>query len=277
MGTKTKKSSATSKITTVLPGDDLTEHILLPPTASENPKTTKTKASPKLGTGLSYNPQTTRITSTLAGRLRYVPANNTYHVLTNTKKYIPQINDRIIGIVEEKISAEYYRVNIFGPHPALLHTLSFENATKRNKPNLNAGSLLYCRVESCVADSDTILSCKVNDGNNDGGAKRKDWMTDEGTYGELKGGVNTRISLGLARELLLPDNVVVDALASSRTSSASGGEPMAFEIAVGVNGVLWVHSTSPECTVVILNAIKNSEVLNEEQVRGMVKNVVSTL
>eukprot|EP00957_Ditylum_brightwellii_P050401 3821974-Ditylum_brightwellii.AAC.1 len=102
-------------------------------------------------------------------------------------------------------------------------------------------------------------------------------MTDKGTYGELKGGANARISLGLTRELLLTDNAIVDASALLHIFSASDGEPIAFEIGVGVNGVSWVHSTSPECTVVILNTIKNSKVLNKEQVRGMVKNVVSTL
>lgn len=33
-------------------------------------------------------------------------------------------------------TAEFYRVDIGGPHPATLGSLAFDGATKRNKPNL---------------------------------------------------------------------------------------------------------------------------------------------
>jgi len=131
---------------------------------------------------------------------------------------------------------------------------------------------------------DPEVSCKVGgggSGNNgggkssyneadedDGGAARKDWMTNEGTYGPLAGGTSFRISLGLARELLLPNNAVLAALDKS-------GIP--FEIAIGVNGMVWVNSPEAEITIMILNALKNSEVMTEEQVRGMVKVMVKNV
>lgn len=46
---------------------------------------------------------------------------------------------------------------------------------------------------------------------------------------------------------------------------------------MGVNGVVWVHSPRPEYTVLILNAVRNSEVMTVEQVRGMVKSLVKTV
>ena len=49
------------------------------------------------------------------------------------------------------------------------------------------------------------------------------------------------------------------------------GQSIPYEIAIGVNGGVWVHSNSMECTVVICNAIRNSEVMTDEQVRGMVR------
>jgi exosome complex RNA-binding protein Rrp4 len=52
---------------------------------------------------------------------------------------------------------------------------------------------------------------------------------------------------------------------------------MAFEVAVGVNGFLWIHSTAPEYTILIQNAICNSAVLTPAQVRGMVKQLVYTV
>ena len=116
---------------------------------------------------------------------------------------------------------------------------------------------------------DPEVACTVLPGEVDGGASRKDWMTDEGTYGELKGGSTMVVSTGLARELLKPTNVVLDALSLSL---------IPFEICIGVNGFLWVDSTSrPEYTIMILNAIANSEVMTEEQVRGMVKALLRTI
>ena len=101
-----------------------------------------------------------------------------------------------------------------------------------------------------------------DDDHDDGGSARKDWMTNEGTYGPLTGGTSFRISLGLARELLLPNNACLAALDKS-------GIP--FEIAVGVNGMVWVNSPAAEITIMICNALRNSEVMEEESVGGMVK------
>ncbi|KAL9183922.1 hypothetical protein ACHAXT_004778 [Thalassiosira profunda] len=194
------------------------------------------------------------------------------------------VGDRVIGIIEDqKASADYYRVNIFGSHSALLHVLSFEGATKRNRPQLDPGCLIYCRIVKGFGGGrmDPEVSCKVgggsganagvstyNEDDDDGGAARKDWMTNEGTYGPLTGGTSFRISLGLARELLLPNNAALAALDKS-------GIP--FEIAIGVNGMVWVNSPAPEITIMLLNALKNSEVMTEEQVRGMVKAMVKTV
>ena len=107
-----------------------------------------------------------------------------------------------------------------------------------------------------------------DDEDDDGGAAGKDWMTNEGTYGPLNGGTSFRVSIGLTRELLLPDNAVLSALDKS-------GIP--FEIAIGVNGMVWVNSPEPEITIMILNAIKNSEVMPEDKVRGMVKVMVKNV
>jgi exosome complex RNA-binding protein Rrp4 len=280
------------------------------------------KLPPKLGTGLiciqlptnNHGKDITssvRIQATVAGRLVYRQNSRTWFVASNPRRYhLSQspaatpissnnmskvtsnmgVGDRVIGIVEDqKASADYYRINIFGSHSALLHVLSFEGATKRNRPQLEPGCLVYCRVIKCFAGGrmDPEVSCKVGggSGNNsssskgkstsynddeedDGGASGKDWMTNEGTYGPLNGGTSFRVSIGLARELLLPENAVLSALDKS-------GIP--FEIAIGVNGMVWVNSPEPEITIMILNAIKNSEVMPEDKVRGMVKVMVKNV
>jgi exosome complex component RRP40 len=246
-----------SSITVVLPGDDVTDHVMKH----------QQRVAPKLGTGLRHHND--RVLATCAGRLEQ-RSNHTYFVQQNIQRYRPQLEDRVLGIVEDRVASDggggdVYRVNIGGPHPALLSNLSFEGATKRNKPNLLTGMLLYARVLSVPASMDPTLSCQL--GPHDGGIPRKDWMTNEGTYGELKGGTATKISLGLARELLDPKNVALQELSKS----------LAFEVCIGVNGWLWIHSTRPEYTILIQNALKNSQVMTEAQVRGMVRSLIQTV
>ena len=253
-----------STLTIVLPGDDVTDHVMKQRDQQQQQQQQKV---PKLGTGLRY--WNDRVLVTCAGRLEH-RSNGTYFVQQNIKRYRPHVEDRVVGIVEDRVASDgaggdVYRVNIGASHPALLSNLSFEGATKRNKPNLQTGMLLYARVSSVSDTMDPTLSCQL--GPHDGGIPRKDWMTNEGTYGELKGGTATKISLGLARELLDPRNVVLQELSKS----------MAFEVCIGVNGWLWMHSTRPEYTILIQNAVKNSQVMTEAQVRGMVKSLVQTV
>jgi exosome complex component RRP40 len=73
----------------------------------------------------------------------------------------------------------------------------------------------------------------------------------------------------LARNLLDPtgqNNVVLSELGKQKG--------LAFEIAIGTNGLLWLHSSLPDYTILIQNAIQNSDVLTAQQVRAMVKNLV---
>jgi exosome complex component RRP40 len=205
---------------------------------------------------------------TCAGRLER--RSNTYYVKQNIQRYRPLLEDRVIGVVEDRVASDgtggdIYRVNIGGPHPALLNNLSFEGAIKRNKPNFSSGTLVYARIATMPPSMDPTISCQL--GPHDAGIPRKDWTSSESTYGELKGGTCRKIPLGLARELLYPRNLVLYELSKS----------IAFEVCIGVNGLLWVHSSRPEYTILILNAIMNSQVLTEAQVRGMVKSLVETV
>jgi len=250
-----QQQNPSARIITVLPGDDVTAYI----DTSSN--------QVKLGLGLVQSSKHHSITATLAGRLH--SKKGYWYVLQNTKRYIPMVEDRVLGIVEDRVGQEnggdVYRVNIGGPHAAMLSTLRFEGATKRNRPQFKTGTLVYARV---IMDGSTMtdpaLSCLL--GSHDAGVPRKDWMTEEALYGQLKGGTIVKITLGLAKELLDPNNVVLEELAD-----------LPFEVAIGVNGLLWVHSKRVEYTVMIQNAILNSEVLTEEQTRGMVRKLKQTV
>lgn len=269
----TKQGQHQDEIITVLPGDNL-NHVITEP--SNN---THKKKQIKLGDGLTFHPHNKCITATLAGRLHTRTSSNTltYYVLHNSKRYKPALHDRVIVMVEERAGSDFYRVSLTHSTTgtALLGITDFDGATKRNRPMLSRGDLLYARVTSTSSQMqvmEPIVSCAALSGedNYGGGASKKDWMTEEGTYGQLKGGCTASISLGLARELLHPANVVLDALSR---------EALKFEICIGVNGMIWVKSEedSPEVTVLVMNAIQNSQVMTEVQTRGMVKALVKTI
>jgi exosome complex component RRP40 len=241
----------------VLPGDDLTPFIH---SRNDNKQV-------KLGPGVRTDEHGIS-RANVAGTFQNNRNNVALVQSSSTARYLPQQSDRILGIVEDRLGSDgaggdFYKINIGASHPAVLSNLAFEGATKRNKPQLLTGQVLYLRVEHVQQHIETKLSCLL--GPHDGGIPRKDWMTNEGAYGILKGGTLIRISTGLARELLHPQNVVLAALSAAK---------LAFEVAIGVNGFLWIHSTMPQYTILIQNTVLNSQVMTEAQVRAMVKSLV---
>lgn len=72
-----------------------------------------------------------------------------------------------------------------------------------------------------------------------------------------------RCSLGLAQKLLA-DKCPILKLLSSHFS---------FEIAVGMNGCVWVKSKSVANTIIISNIVENSEFLSLDELEMMVNQV----
>jgi exosome complex component RRP40 len=272
-------------MTVVLPGENVTKLVEVSTEGGSSLGVPR-----KVGTGLRFDPQTHQIYATQAGTLEQKRHGNNnknvvFFVRTSLRRYRPAVEDRVIGIVQGRAGpdgtgGELFAVNINGSHLAHLSNLQFEGATKRNKPQFTTGQLIYARIAKVFNDTnssstvdgggsisllDPMLSC-IN-GPHDGGIPRKDWMTNEGCYGELKGGTCCAISTGLARQLLHPHNIVLTCLAETK---------IPFEVAIGVNGVLWLHSTHPIYTVMVQNAIQNSELLTSSQVKSMVQSLKVT-
>jgi exosome complex component RRP40 len=55
------------------------------------------------------------------------------------------------------------------------------------------------------------------------------------------------------------------------------GEHFPFETAVGMNGRVWVNSEDVQQTILISNAIQNSEYLSTEECKEMVQSLVNQL
>mmetsp|Transcript_6468 Transcript_6468/g.10194 ORF Transcript_6468/g.10194 Transcript_6468/m.10194 type:complete len:191 (+) Transcript_6468:50-622(+) len=142
-----------------------------------------------LGRGLEQK-SGEKIVATQAGLLRF-EAPNVYWVEHYDQRYLPRLEDNVIGIVKDSF-AEHYNVDIHSSSTAQLPTLAFDGATKRNRPTYTVGTLVYARVAQVHKDMDPELSCMVVSG------PRKDWMTGQSVYGELKGGYVFGCSLSLA-------------------------------------------------------------------------------
>ncbi|KAF8936621.1 hypothetical protein EDD21DRAFT_140421 [Dissophora ornata] len=227
----------------VLPGDQL------PASASGLLADAPTAPVVKLGPGLLMEEDS--IEAIKAGVLKHASVGNRWWVESNQRRYVAAQGESVVGVVTGK-TVEHYKVDIGAAQQALLGVLAFEGASKRNKPDIKIGALVYCRVTLANKDMEAELECfNPTTGKADG-------------YGELKSGFMIKTSLGLARRLLDPKTLIMRLL----------GQHIPFETAIGMNGKIWINSASPKHTILICNAIKNSEFLNEQECATMVKSLI---
>lgn len=164
------------------------------------------------------------------------------HVVANNTRYIPAAGDVVVGVVTER-EGDSYRVALHGSCSGLLPMLAFEGATKRHKPELVAGSAVFCRLTSTSKCLNPELSCT-----SDGSGPHMDWSTGQCVYGELKGGQIAQVSTDLARRLLIPETPVLAHLALE----------FPFEVAVGLNGLVWYQSDTNSAMLTLAETLKRA-------------------
>ncbi|KAK4218818.1 hypothetical protein QBC37DRAFT_411618 [Rhypophila decipiens] len=217
----------------VLPGDAIDPSII---------PTTKTKPL-RLGPGLRHIPPS-EIVPTVSGKLIVDPRKNSMWVEYNSHRYIPSQNDLIIGQIARN-AADFYYVNIspYNSNATLPH-LSFESATKKTRPQLAPGQLIYARVTLANKHMDAELECvSSTTGKAEG-------------LGPITGGMVFDISLGFARRLLMAKSKDEGGL---QVLELLGEEGLAFETAVGRNGKVWVGSDSPKIVIIVGRALKETD------------------
>eukprot|EP00898_Chlorokybus_atmophyticus_P005746 jgi/Chlat1/6172/Chrsp41S05715 len=170
------------------------------------------------------------------------------------KRYIPTLEDCVIGVVNERYG-ENYAVDVGGPFIASLPGLSFEGATRRNRPNLQARARWCTAVLWRAAETRTRNSPVRMPAGKPQGSGRYRAAT-----------ASTLPARSLASELLSkPAAPVLEALEKASIK---------FEIAIGVNGRVWVKTGSPASTVLVSNAILQSEFLSQAQCQILVKKLL---
>ncbi|KAL6121547.1 rrp40 [Nucleospora cyclopteri] len=93
--------------------------------------------------------------ATIVGQLCRVE--NTLFVRSKTENYQPEKFDVVVGKVFNS-SNEIYRVDVSG-YNGILPNLSFRNATKKSRPELQKGDLVLAQIEE-KTENELLLSCK---------------------------------------------------------------------------------------------------------------------
>ena len=74
------------------------------------------------------------------------------------------------------------------------------------------------------------------------------------------------VSVGKARNMLLPDCAVLNSL----------GKHFVFEAAIGMNGAVWIKSSDMVESIIIRNAILNSQFLNDIEIEAMIDIIANS-
>ncbi|RLU26827.1 hypothetical protein DMN91_000624 [Ooceraea biroi] len=159
-----------------------------------------------------------------------------YYVDGYQKRYIPSRGENVIGIVTQK-SGDIYKVDIGASEQATLSYLAFEGATKKNRPDLQVGDVVYAKLLVASRDMEPELVCVDSQGK-------------ENELGQLSSdGMMFTCSLSLVRKLLNPDCPLFRML----------GRSQAYEIAAGMNGRIWIKARTVQETIAVANAILAAE------------------
>ncbi|KAL0218708.1 hypothetical protein P9112_004361 [Eukaryota sp. TZLM1-RC] len=174
---------------------------------------------------------------------KFLMKGNSCVLISSPSKYIPSAHDFVIGVIVDRLS-ENFKVDIDATEYAMLPFTEFESYTKKNRPDIPVNALIYCRVTSIVGpDVETELSCLSTEGKADG-------------FGHLTGGYLVNVPISFCRKVLRSKEGPVSKL----------GKSLSFELAVGLNGKIWINSPSCQVTLFVANILKKvGEVTSTKQ------------
>lgn len=201
----------------VMPGDVLDKYI--------------SKDMTMLGPGLMRGDN--KVIATKSGILK-MRNNNLFWIDSHQKRYVAARGECVIGIVRMR-GSYHVRVDINSADLANLSLLAFEGSSKRNKPVLNVGDLVYAKILSASKHIETELVCVNSNGKREG----------LGVIGD-KGGILVNLSIDTTRVLLSPQCDFLEKL----------GEIYRYEIAIGMNGRVWVNSNDPRSIIQVANELQ---------------------
>lgn len=203
-----------------------------------------------LGPGLRKHGET--VIACKAGILKS-RAPNTFWIDSYQKRYIPNRNETVIGIVVQK-AGDIYRVEIGASETACLSYLAFEGATKKSRPDVNVGDLVFAKLLTANKDFESELVCV-----NSLGKKEK--------LGVLNGGFVFNCSINLVRKVLNERGNLFRAIQKELQ--------VPVEIVVGMNGRIWINARNVKDVIAVGNAILAAEHVSDEEIGQMCRSVGS--
>ncbi|KAK4229915.1 putative exosome complex exonuclease RRP40 [Podospora fimiseda] len=241
---------------TLLPGDEIPSSLI--PSHPTKPL--------RLGPGLRHLPPS-QILPTVSGQLITLPQKSSMWIEYNSSRYIPTQSDLVIGTILRSGPDFYYvLLSPFTP-PATLPHLAFEGATKKTRPQLNPGSLVYARVTLANKHMDPEVECvSATTGKADG-------------LGPLtNGGMVFDVSLGFARRLLMAKSKEEGKIEVLELLGGEEGK-LSFETAVGRNGKVWIGSEDIKTVVIVGRALKETDEkkLGVEAQRKLVRKLIKEM
>lgn len=183
------------------------------------------------GPGLQTHNEPNSLLVTRAGFLCF-KSPNVYWVEGKPKRYYPKKADLVVGIIAKKVG-DSYRVDIGSSEYASLSSFAFEGATKKQKPDVQVGDAVYARLLSAHREMEPELVCV-------------DSYFKAGKLGPLSSdGLIINLSLTTVSEILSPNCKVLETL----------GKKNVFEIAIGMNGKVWIRAKTQDVILKIMNTL----------------------
>ncbi|KAH7591590.1 Exosome complex component RRP40 [Nakaseomyces glabratus] len=211
-----------------------------------------------LGPGVYCDPQTQTVIPVNAGVpvVKESAKRQTVYVEYNSKRYIPSVGDLVIGVITSTFS-DSYRVSLSSfSNSVSLSYMAFPNASKKNRPTLKVGDLVYARVSSAEKELEAEIECL-------------DSTTGESAgFGLLEGGMVIDVTLAFARRLLFNDDFPLLLLLSKRTQ---------FEVAIGVNGKVWIKCDEVKYTMACFRSIMKCQDQPVSQYKDIIKQEFDSL
>ena len=215
--------------------------------------TAEVKSKIIVGPGLRVS--SNKIIATKCGIL-HKKGSNVYWVDSRQKRYVPAKGETIVGVITNK-SGDIFKVEIGASEQAQLPYLAFEGATKKFRPNINVGDVVYARLLVANKDLEPELVCVDSHGK-------------KGKLGVLPSdGFMFNCSLNLVRKILNPKCPLIDTF--QRTLQ------IPFEIAAGMNGNVWIKAKTVNETIAVANAILAVEYKSDSEIKELCENIGNAL
>lgn len=205
-----------------------------------------------LGPGMYCNPKDQTIQPVNAGILNTSDSKKgqTIYIDYDSKRYMPAVGDLVIGNITGAYS-DSYRVSLSSfSTPVSLSYMAFPNASKKNRPTLKVGDLTYARVCYAEKELEAEIECMDSTTGQDTG------------FGLLEGGMIIEVSLGFARRLLFDNDFPLMKLLAQHTQ---------FEIAIGLNGKIWIKCEEVKYTLACYRSILESKENQVTEYKNIIK------